>query len=75
MRRRALLVSLALVLAPIAIPAQLAQAAQCGVWRWPVKTLSDARRRRVDFHPRRAKISKLRRLDPPNSLGESTLAL
>jgi hypothetical protein len=49
-----------------------ANALQCGVWRWPVKTLSDRRATRVDFHAVKRKVLRLRRLDPPGSLSSDT---
>jgi hypothetical protein len=41
----------------------------CGEWRWPVKTLSDHRKREVHFSPIRSTISKFRRRTPPRDLG------
>ncbi|MBA3691193.1 MAG: hypothetical protein H0W82_07250 [Actinobacteria bacterium] len=68
-RRSAMvLLSVLLVAGPmlIAIPtASVANAASCGEWRWPVKTLSDSQRRQVDFDARRITIRRLRRLDSP----------
>jgi hypothetical protein len=47
-----LVVALALTTA-IYIPTVAQQTAQatCGVWRWPVKTLSDPARTKVDYQP------------------------
>ena len=36
-------------------------AAECGVERWAVKTLSDKRVNRVDFHPHDSSIGRLRK--------------
>jgi hypothetical protein len=41
-------------------------AAECGVERWPVKTLSDKRVNRVDFHPHDSSIGRLRKKDAPH---------
>jgi hypothetical protein len=49
-----------------------ASALKCGVWRWPVKTLSDKRARRVDFDPVARRILRLRKLSPPTSLSSDT---
>ena len=38
--------------------------ATCGVERWAVKTLADPAARKINFHPRRTTVSKLRRLTP-----------
>lgn len=42
---------------------------QCGVERWAVKTLTDARARQVSFSPRRTTVDHLRSLAPPATLG------
>ncbi len=73
MRYRGLLALLALVVPVVLMPpTSIAHAGSCGVWRWPVKTLSDSRKRDVNFHPHRATIDKLRHLDAPNTLSENT---
>jgi hypothetical protein len=61
------LLSLLLVASPALFsqPASVAHAAECGVWRSDVKTLSDPRRREADFNARRTTIRRLRRLDSP----------
>jgi hypothetical protein len=41
--------------------------ATCGVWRWPVKTLSDPARRKVVLDPRVTTVKRLRNLDRPSS--------
>lgn len=54
------------------VATQTVQAA-CGVWRWPVKTLSDPHRRAIDFDPVATKVRTLRRRDrPPITIGTST---
>ena len=54
-------VALALATA-IYIPTVAQQTAQaaCGVWRWPVKTLSDPARTKVDFNPISVPVQQLR---------------
>jgi hypothetical protein len=52
--------------------APAASALKCGVWRWPVKTLSDRRAPRVDFDPVARRVLRLRRLSPPTSLSTDT---
>jgi hypothetical protein len=42
-----------------------AQAA-CGVWRWPVKTLSDPARRAVDFDPIPTSVKRMRQRPRPS---------
>jgi hypothetical protein len=49
-----------------------ASATSCGVWRWPVKTLSDRARTKVDFTPKSVRIDRLRHLTAPSSLSTST---
>ncbi len=44
----------------------------CGVWRWPVKTLSDEAASQVDYTPKASSVRRLRRLDPPTSLSSDT---
>jgi hypothetical protein len=46
--------------------------ATCGEWRWSVKTLSDARRRRVNFHAKAASVKGLRLRNAPSGPGSST---
>src|SRR6266487_1377433 len=46
--------------------------AACGVWRWPVKTLSDPARTAVNFTPVGISVRKLRSLTPPGSLSTDT---
>ena len=41
-------------------------AAECGVERWAVKTLSDKRVNRVDFHPHDSSIGRLRKKVAPH---------
>ncbi|MDP9329838.1 MAG: hypothetical protein M3P11_04250 [Actinomycetota bacterium] len=54
------------------ISAPPASATSCGVWRWPVKTLSDKARTKVDFTPKSVRIDRLRNLTAPTSLSTST---
>jgi hypothetical protein len=47
--------------------------ATCGVWRWPVKTLSDPDRHQVDFDPIGTQVKFLRQRDRPAiTIGTST---
>jgi hypothetical protein len=48
--------------------------AQCGVERWPVKTLSDPDASRVNLRPRPTTIAQLAALIPPSSLPQSRVA-
>ena len=69
-----LVVALALTTA-IYVPTVAQQTAQatCGVWRWPVKTLSDPAKNKVDFHPVAVKVKQLRlRARPSISFGTYT---
>jgi hypothetical protein len=69
-----LVVALALT-AAIYIPTVAQQTAQaaCGVWRWPVKTLSDPARRSVNFSPLATSVGKFRtRPRPGITFGTST---
>ncbi|HYT81635.1 MAG TPA: hypothetical protein VEQ37_20765 [Actinomycetota bacterium] len=52
--------------------APYAFALKCGVWRWPVKTLSDQAASQVDYSPKTSSVRRLRRLDPPSSLSTDT---
>jgi hypothetical protein len=54
------------------VSAPPASATSCGVWRWPVKTLSDRARTKVDFTPKSVRIDRLRNLNAPSSLSTST---
>jgi hypothetical protein len=70
-----IIVSLGLTLvAPIQGGSAVAQPtrATCGEWRWPIKTLSDARRRRVNFNAHAATVKDLRLRNAPNNLSSST---
>jgi hypothetical protein len=49
-----------------------ASALKCGVWRWPVKTLSDQAASQVDYSPKTSSVKRLRTLDPPSSLSTDT---
>jgi len=49
-----------------------ASALKCGVWRWPVKTLSDQAASQVDYSPRTSSVRRLRKIDPPSSLSTDT---
>jgi hypothetical protein len=62
---------LALAVGSVVLEASPAAALQCGVWRWPVKTLSDSGAQHVDYSPQRTSVRHLRTLDPPCSLGET----
>ena len=69
-----LVLALALT-AAIYIPTVAQQTAQatCGVWRWPVKTLSDPDRTRVNFTPVGTSVAKFRtRTRPGITFGTST---
>jgi hypothetical protein len=55
-----------------AITISPAAATSCGVWRWPVKTLSDRARTKVDFTPKSVRSDRLRKLTAPSSLSTST---
>jgi hypothetical protein len=67
---------LAAILAAVAyLPtiADQAAAGACGVWRWPVKTLSDPARTQVNFNPITAHVSSFRlRARPGVTFGTST---
>jgi hypothetical protein len=54
------------------VSASPASATSCGVWRWPVKTLSDRRRTSVDFTAVSRSVRHLRRLNAPSSLSSTT---
>jgi hypothetical protein len=47
-------------------------AQKCGVWRWPVKTLSDQAASQVDYTSKPSFVRRLRTLDPPSSLSTDT---
>src|SRR6266571_2040058 len=68
-----LVMALALTTA-IYIPTVAQQTAQaaCGVWRWPVKTLSDPARTKVNFTAVGIGVRRLRRLTPPSILSTDT---
>jgi hypothetical protein len=69
-----LVVALALTTA-IYIPTVAQQTAQatCGVWRWPVKTLSDPARTKVDYNPIGTQVKFLRsRARPGIPIGTNT---
>ena len=69
-----LVVALALTTA-IYIPTVAQQTAQatCGVWRWPVKTLSDPARTKVDYQPISVPVKQLRlRARPGITIGSNT---
>jgi len=51
---------------------QFSSTIMCGKWRWPVKTLSDKRERRVNFSPRNRTVGVLRGLQAPSALGSTT---
>lgn len=60
-----MIAALVAALAP-ALPSPARQAvAQCGFWRWPVKTLSDPLAKFVNYHPRDRRVATLRKLKPP----------
>jgi hypothetical protein len=56
------------ILASLLVPtgAGPVAAASCGVWRWPVKTLSDKHRRDVHFRPQRTTVQKFRDRSRPH---------
>jgi hypothetical protein len=66
---------LTLVGGAVLVQASPASALSCGVWRWSVKTLSDADARDVHYSPRRTTVRHLRKLDPPSSLSTNTRRL
>ncbi len=73
----ALRVWLVVVLVLVALPYRpaLTQAAPpetCGVWRWGIKTLSDADASQVTFAPKARTIRTLRKYTPPTSLSKTT---
>jgi hypothetical protein len=45
---------------------------QCGVWRWPVKTLSDRLESKVNFDPLHKSVDYLLNRDAPSSLSSDT---
>jgi hypothetical protein len=47
------------------------KAETCGVWRWPVKTLSDDRANGVNYHPKYSGIQPLRKVFAPGGLSET----
>jgi hypothetical protein len=61
-----------LIVSGLLAPPTPAYAVTCGVWRWPVKTLSDSAARQVDFSPRHTTVRHLRSLATPSTLGETT---
>lgn len=63
------------VLAAVPSGRSAASTVQCGVERWPVKTLTDSRARLVDFTPRPASVSALRRLPRPPVLDQRVLGV
>jgi len=64
MIRRVVVLLLTGVLYVPMVGQQSAQAA-CGVWRWPVKTLSDPDRTKVDFTPIGTSVAKFRTRSRP----------
>jgi hypothetical protein len=75
MRGRGLLVTVALLAAATGIASSgrfssvaSAKPASCGLWRWPVKTLSDPLASRVDYTPLTRKVTYLRSLQPPGDV-------
>jgi hypothetical protein len=70
--RRLLTVVLALTPCGLLLHVPPASALQCGVWRWPVKTLSDPAATQVNYTPRRTTVRHLRLLAPPSSLSSDT---
>lgn len=73
LQSRVLAAAVTAILLSVLEPAsQAAPADQCGVWRWSVKTLSDAAAEQVDFTPRARTVNHLRQLNPPDALGTNT---
>jgi hypothetical protein len=66
MIRRVVVLLLTGVLYVPMVAHQTAQAA-CGVWRWPVKTLSDPARRAVDLDPIRPSVRRMRQRARPST--------
>jgi hypothetical protein len=62
MRAPTKLLAVALTMAALYLPtiATPAAAGACGVWRWPVKTLSDPARTQVNFNPIATTVSRFR---------------
>lgn len=69
---RRLALVLAVAVGGLMLEASPAVALKCGVWRWPVKTLSDKAARRVHYSPRYTTVRNLRSLGPPSTLTETT---
>jgi hypothetical protein len=47
-------------------------AVTCGTWRWAVKTLSDGKKKQVNYHPLSRGVSFLRHIMGPGGLGSGT---
>ncbi len=78
--RAALTVWLIVLLVLVALPyrpapTQAAPPATCGVWRWGIKTLSDADAAQVNFTPRARTIRTLRKFTAPGELSKTTSRL
>jgi hypothetical protein len=63
---------IAITVGSLVLEASPAAALQCGVWRWPVKTLSDTAASQVDYTPKATSVRHLRTLSAPSSLSETT---
>ena len=57
---------------PTATSVPSATGVQCGVERWPIKTLSDPDAAQVNFTPVQSSVTELRSLAPPPSLPQSS---
>src|SRR5437667_5509863 len=57
---------------PTATSIPSATGVQCGVERWPIKTLSDPDAAQVNFTPVQSSVTELRSLAPPPSLPQSS---
>ena len=67
MKRLCTVVSLTVLVGTLALASvQPVAAGSCGVWRWPVKTLSDNSRRDIRFRPLRTSVRRFRARSRPN---------
>lgn len=66
------LLAIAVAIALVVFPATGAPSDQCGVWRWPIKTLSDPDAAQVNFVPAARTINQLHNLQEPDELRKAT---
>ena len=64
--------AVALVLALLPLGERTAAATTCGVYRWPVQTLSDPARKHVASHPTLASVRTLRAKATPSGVGDTS---